>query len=311
MSDLSRVVSITKESLFSDLKLTVIQKVRYFSHWNIYSQILDSEQCNACISELIQGKNPAMVTRFGATELRCLEQYLRGSYEEKIMADMHRCSGFFPITKESLDRYCELFLESIKLIDVLGVWYLRSEAESIQKYSEQLPKMVNLIDMEPYFHQNPWSRYLEGKKVLVIHPFAETILENYYNNREFLFKIANVLPAFDLDVVKAVQSITGNTDGFSSWFEAYDWLCEQISRKEFDVAILGCGSYGLPLAGFIKSLSKKAIHLGGATQIMFGIKGKRWDSRPIYQALYNPFWVRPNVKETPPNHTVMEGGAYW
>jgi hypothetical protein len=88
-------------------------------------------------------------------------------------------------------------------------------------------------------------------------------------------------------------------------------MCEQIASKEFDVAILGCGAYGLPLASFVKSLSKKAVHLGGATQILFGIKGKRWDDRPLYRSLYNDHWVRAAPGETPANHVSMEGGAYW
>lgn len=307
-------MSISQESLLpklKSLKAKALRKFTYLRHVNLYRQILNAEQCNSCIGDLIESKEPAMISRFGSTELSCLEQYLKGNYKELTITNMHRWSGFFPTNKEALDRYCELFLDSIKLIDVLGVWLIGSEAGIIQKYSEKLPSIVNLIDIEPYFHQNPWSKHLEGKKVLVIHPFAETILESYHHRRELLFGNTNVLPIFDLDVIKAVQSIGGNTDGFSSWFEAYDWLCEQVAMREFDVAILGCGSYGLPLAGFIKSLSKKAIHLGGATQILFGIKGKRWDASPIYQELYNSSWVRPTDKETPLSHTLVEGGCYW
>lgn len=308
-------MSIFQESLLpklKSLKAKSLQKFTYFRHLDFYRQILDTEQCNSYISELIQSQEPAMVTRLGGFELACVNHYIKGvSYQERVMTAMHRNAGFFPPTSEALDRYCELVLESIKLIDVLGIWYYEGEARIIQKYSEKLPVIVDPVNLEPYFHQNPWSKHLEGKKVLVIHPFAETIFESYYHNRDILFKDKSVLPAFDLDTIKAVQSIAGNTDGFSSWFEAYDWLCEQIAIKEFDVAILGCGSYGLPLAGFIKSLSKKAIHLGGATQILFEIKGKRWDDRPLYQALYNSSWVRPTDKETPSSHTLVEGGCYW
>jgi hypothetical protein len=314
MKTLSEIMSVVQKSLLTELKLLnskAREKFIYFRHQNFYKKILDAEKCNSCIADLIESKEPAMISRFGSTELSCLEQYLKGNYKELTITHMHRWSGFFPTNKEALDRYCELFLDSIKLIDVLGVWFIGSEAEIIQKYCEKLPSIVSLSDLEPYFHQNPWSKHLEGKKVLVIHPFAETIFESYYHNRELLFDNTSVLPVFDLYVIKAVQTIGGNTDGFSSWFEAYDWLCEQIAMKEFDVAILGCGSYGLPLAGFIKSLSKKAIHLGGATQILFGIKGKRWDDRPLYQALYNSSWVRASIKETPSNHILVESGCYW
>ena len=39
----------------------------------------------------------------------------------------------------------------------------------------------------------------------------------------------------------------------------------------------------MPLAAFIKSIGKKAVHLGGSTQILFGIKGERWDERDFFR----------------------------
>lgn len=52
---------------------------------------------------------------------------------------------------------------------------------------------------------------------------------------------------------------------------------KKISTIDFDIASIGCGAYGLPLAGFImEELHKKAIYMGGGTQWLFGIKGRRW-----------------------------------
>ena len=39
-----------------------------------------------------------------------------------------------------------------------------------------------------------------------------------------------------------------------------------IAEIDFEVALIGCGAYGLPLAAHVKRLGKKAVHLGGATQ---------------------------------------------
>jgi hypothetical protein len=58
-------------------------------------------------------------------------------------------------------------------------------------------------------------------------------------------------------------------------------------------------------------LGKKGIHLGGATQILFGIRGKRWDDDPFFQKLFNDYWVRPHPTEVPGNFQVVEGGCYW
>ena len=49
---------------------------------------------------------------------------------------------------------------------------------------------------------------LENKKVLIIHPFIDTILSQY-NFREKIFENKDILPKFDIETVKAVQSLSG------------------------------------------------------------------------------------------------------
>ena len=61
----------------------------------------------------------------------------------------------------------------------------------------------------------------------------------------------------------------------------------------------------------MKRSGRKAVHLGGATQILFGIKGKRWDAHEVISGLYNEHWVRPSTDETPQRKNVVEGGTYW
>lgn len=79
---------------------------------------------------------------------------------------------------------------------------------------------------------------------------------------------------------KSVQSIAGQKTPYKDWFEALEKMKNDIAKIDFDVAIIGCGAYGLPLAGYIKEeLHKKSIHIGGGTQLLFGIKGK--DGRKI------------------------------
>ena len=50
-----------------------------------------------------------------------------------------------------------------------------------------------------------------------------------------------------------------------------------------------------------------SIHAGGATQLLFGIKGKRWDEC----GFYNDYWVRPSEREKPLGYEKVEGGCYW
>jgi hypothetical protein len=145
---------------------------------------------------------------------------------------------------------------------------------------------------------------------LVIHPFSETISEQY-KKRQDIFENKDVLPQFELITLKAIQTIAGNKSQFQNWFDALNYMLEKAMSKDFEVAIIGCGAYGLPLAIKLKQVGKQAIHMGGATQILFGIKGARWDYHPIISKLYNQNWVRPAKSEIPERSYLVEESCYW
>ena len=182
-----------------------------------------------------------------------------------------------------------------------------------------MPKDVNvsrIMELDPMRNpSNPWTKALKGKRVLVIYPFAELIAQQYSQKRDLLFPGTEILPEFELKVLPAVQTIAGERDErFADWFEALQWMHDEALRIDFDVAIVGCGAYGLPLAAMLKESGKQAIHLGGAVQIIFGIKGKRWEEEEIFQYVrdwFNDAWVNPSEKDTPRRAKEVEGGLYW
>jgi hypothetical protein len=147
---------------------------------------------------------------------------------------------------------------------------------------------------------------LKDKKVLVIHPFKKTI-EKQHKKRVKL----DMLPKLKkLEVIKAVQTLADNRDPrFETWFDALEHMKDEISKKDFDIAIIGCGAYGLPLAAHVKSLGKQALHLGGGVQLLFGIKGKRWDNSPNIK--YTKDWIYPLEEDKMKDFKKIEGGAYW
>jgi hypothetical protein len=200
-------------------------------------------------------------------------------------------------------------IQDMKQLDILCSW--RIEEKFLLKYYPGA-KQIELRALEPYLSDNPWSEMLEGLKVLVIHPFNTTIERQYHEKRELLFEDKRILPRFkSLETIKAVQTIAGNKGEFNTWFEALDSMKAAIDSKDYDVAIIGCGAYGFPLAAHVKRSGKKAIHLGGATQILFGIKGRRWDDHPLISPLYNEHWVRPSQEDVPSDANKVENGCYW
>lgn len=97
-------------------------------------------------------------------------------------------------------------LQDIKQVDILGSWLAN------EQHFMDLLKDVTFVQREvqnPFFAKHPWSKALEGKKVLVVHPFADLIEHQYYNKREKLFTNPEILPKFDLKTITAVQSIGG------------------------------------------------------------------------------------------------------
>ena len=229
-------------------------------------------------------------------------------------------SGVFPPTIETAKRFSERYLEDIPLIDILG---------SFQYYEKFMPLKqdsikVHVETLYPFFVNHPWTKALKGKKVLVVHPFEDTI-KLQYAKRELLFENKEILPDFELITLKAVQSAAGMKVPFKDWFEALQYMKEKIEKIDFDICILGCGAYGLPLAADIKRMGKKAIHLGGGTQLLFGIKGKRWDKESNYGSwyniphlfdknyadLYNEHWIRPLKEDTPNTAQKLDGATYW
>lgn len=285
---------------------------RRFKAKNKYpSKVHSAEAGNEKIKKLILSQEPFLVSRFGATEINyaypCVHK-LRIPY--KFRYSISTLSGVFPLERKVLDQFSKIYYDSIRDVNFLGVWNC-SEFEG-RAISEQCPNafLSELQSIEPYYFKNPWSEALAGKKILLVHPFTKTA-EEQFKKRKHLFKDKNVLPRFDLQTFKAVQTIADQKDSrFKNWIEALNWMKHEISKLDFDLAILGCGAYGLPLASEIKKMKKQAVHMGGASQILFGIKGKRWENHEISK-FFNENWTVPDKEESPVNRNKVEGGCYW
>ena len=289
---------------------------------NIFDQkyckpVLSAEEGNDRITELIRSKKPFMVARLGGNEIRVLADVIYereggklGGLSKRSRFKLVNQAGFFPDDKEKIFRFADEYIEAAKQVDMLGVWNMFMQGEITERY---LPDAdyCELRGLEPYYYENPWSKALEGKKVLVIHPFAETIVAQY-GKRDKLFANKSVLPKFELQTVKAIQTIAGTKDTrFKDWFEALEYMYDEAMKKDFDIALIGCGAYGFPLAAKIKKAGKQAVHIGGSLQVLFGIKGKRWDNHEIIGKMYNEAWVRPGEKEKVSGSAVVENSCYW
>jgi hypothetical protein len=272
---------------------------------------IDSYLTYLAISKAIKGGTPFLASRIGYTEARSLAYpAIFENPPQKIMDSLWHSSGVFPAEPSQFNSFAKTYIAAAKNVDVMALMNYSYESLFLQTQTPDVTKCL-LKDFSPYFYPYPWSMHLEGLDVLVIHPFTASIQNNYHSNRKNLFFDERVLPSFNLKTIKSPQTLVGNTDRYSSWDDAFDNLKEKVSAVSFDVALIGCGAYGLPIGGFIKNLGKTAIHLGADIQLLFGITGKRWETNKIINIISNQNWTRPIEIEKPNDWSKMESGCYW
>jgi len=280
----------------------------------LYTPPLDGELCTSIIKSELEKDRPSMIARFGSVEIKAILYpsfpfYVRPFVKKRIFGTMVINAGFFACNEQSIARFSKMMLEDMQLLDVLGSW--RVEERFLQKHFS-LAKRIKLSTLEPYLQKDPWSEVLENKKVLVIHPFSSTIESQYFNKREHLFTDKRVLPQFkSFETIRAVQTIADTDSDFSDWFAALDSMKVEMEKKDFDIVIIGCGAYGFPLAAHAKRMGKKSIHLGGPTQMLFGVKGKRWIENDNFKDIINDFFVFPTDSDKIKNASKVEAGCYW
>jgi hypothetical protein len=270
---------------------------------------------NDWISQRLQSGEPAAIGKIGGFECRAIGKFIRygGRIDKWDMWTKHFLyvnAGVFPLDDGILYRFCLEFLDSLRSLDLIAACYNPHESTIVKTYAVNADLVEEFEALEPFWHKNPWTRYLEKKKVLVIHPFEQSI-RRQYGYRDKIWQDERCLPIFELDTIKVPLSAALAKSGFEDWFDALQHIMARISEKEFDAAIVGAGAYSIPLVARIKKMGKFAIHLGGATQLLFGIKGKRWDNHRFGLRFYNDSWSRPLQEETPPDSRIVEEGCYW
>lgn len=216
-------------------------------------------------------------------------------------------AGMKPLNNSNLERFWALWRGALPDVDLLGSWL---PGENL--FSEFLPtaNLSRVRELEPYRSKQPWSQSLAGKKVLIVHPFGDSILRQYHDSRPQIFNDERVLPAFEITVHCPPRGHFQEISGADHWFELYEDLVTDVLERDFDIALIGAGAFGLPLASHIKRSGRIAIHLGGATQLLFGIMGNRWNADEEIRSLLNDFWTWPTQSETP-NRGARKRSPYW
>lgn len=281
---------------------------------------LNGGEVSDAISEMIRSGKPFLVSRFGSEELRWyinykyLNQWFPGRARRYITCHIDSWQAddkiidnitFRPKSLEMTRFFIRKMDMAIPEIDLLASW-LKWEQDAVVKL--QCRNYGFLLDLDPFFHERPWTLALKGKKVLVIHPMVEEI-SRQYAKRDLLFS-SPTLPEFNLSFIR---SLFFDDPRYPTWESIYNYYLEEVKKADFDVAIIGVGPWGMPLGAEIKKMGKQAIHMGGSTQLLFGIMGNRWLTgdwvQHGYERLLNEHWIYPDAKPSWANN--YEAACYW
>jgi hypothetical protein len=295
---------------------------------------IGAKSIQECIRTAIQTQKPFFIGRNGSTELQLLYYYIthranmKESYPEGLRHAIHIYSGIFPGDNASLDEWCKTYFESLGELDGTAAgWYeplFSVELALLHKFTRPECFQTPLRSLEPYYSSSNlwWTKELRGQAICVVSSFTDTIQHQMDSGASALIWRGERAGLLDIEgatwsYVKCgyAPNVALGRGGWppeiKSWKDAVDKLERDIVATGSTVALIGCGALGVILGARLKRRGISAIILGGAIQVLFGIKGKRWQTHDVISKFWNPFWVWPAASEVPGAATFVEGGCYW
>ncbi|MCR5251846.1 MAG: hypothetical protein K6E50_14700 [Lachnospiraceae bacterium] len=306
------------------VRYTLRKKIPFFARAPYCKRrMLGREEGSRELERLIRGSEPFMAGRMGLFEtavMRMAEFGIRRKYA-LTMENIYNCAGFFPNDPALAERFTETMRGAYRCCDIYACNQELMEPYFLNRYAPKDCIAVKDMGLYDVFRlDSHWSRALEGKRVLVVTSFPESV-KKQYARREQIYPGSDILPEFaSLQVYQSLVTIGDRKDPrFADWFEALAFMEKEILELDFDIALLACGAYGFPLAAGLKKAGKQAVCMGGVLQILFGILGRRWDGSRFggiehmpekLKRYYNDSWIYP-LEERPKEADGVEYGPYW
>jgi hypothetical protein len=209
--------------------------------------------------------------------------------------------------------FAEAAAEATRATDILAAgWYQPYAAAEASFLQGTQSLKVDLPALEPYYAPEhlQWTRLLADQRVAVVSPFAESIQQQI---KKPIWPNGLLPQSIDWQTIRTGFPPLIAPNGpcawpVASWQKAVDLLVRQVEAAKVRVVLLGCGGLGMLVAHRLKQSGHICIVLGGALQILFGIKGRRWLKEPV-AANFNEHWIFP--LEQPSGAAIIEGGCYW
>jgi hypothetical protein len=270
---------------------------------------------------------PYAAGKLGTSEYNALQWYIthrKGTitpkqYPRIVLTHMVVNAGLFPARPDILDSWCEhMICEVLPSMDYMVEWL--HETRFLNIYAPTSKRGV-LRSLEPYYESDSANRYTlsisKTAKIAIISPFADSIalqipkLPTLWSTCPIWPIDAHFIPIKTYFSPLVASETTSWPTDVDDWMAARDHIVKQVQESGTQYVFIGCGALSLPIAVALKRIGCIVFHTGGATQIMFGIKGGRWDTHSIISGFYNEYWIRPAVHEIPTRSDAIERGCYF
>lgn len=284
---------------------------------------MDLIESNKKLLDFLRPSQNLLCSRMGGVESQILDSFSPSSEGLKlgIRKQAWLIAGVFPPTRAQLSYFCDVYLEAIANTDLFAVWpegfQKNLDASFILKYAPARPK-IDMATLDVLYcagqlaPEEIWISKLSGKRVLIVHPFAQSFKHQYAQLKN-LHKIP-ILPEFEATfscppMTQGLKTLSGKN---SSNLELYlEDLHKLILIKTYDYALVAAGAYGLPIGKFLKEKGITTIYMGGAIQLLFGVLGARWRNRSDLKLFRTTHWLEHPLEAPPRGAALIEGKSYW
>lgn len=289
-------------------------------------------ESNAKVKELISKETPFFIARLSDIETKVALKIAKNApLLQRDVQVVQNNAGIYISELKDLQLYSQIYNNAVASATALACFpALYTQEQNYWLKEKGMEKGLFSRVLEPFYvleeGEQPWTHLLSKKRILIVSPFAKSFSKQieagfiFDNEKDASRQIFDSTQQQQQQFViyKAYNTQAGNHP-HKNWFETFAIMCKEIKelneKQPFDIALLSCGGYGLPLSNYIfKTLKKSAVYVGGGLQLLFGVNGKRWTNHPIISRvsnLPNNKWIRPSEDEIPQNSTSIEGGCYW
>jgi hypothetical protein len=261
-----------------------------------------------------------LVGRNGTIELTVL----LGMINPLTPQTLEQHAGIWPPTNESIKAWADATNEAVLACDVIVEGWFSPLAMKEKMYLSKLgatATRIPLRSLEPYYvsPDKRWTSLLSNQDVAIVNSFATTAMSQTAAREEIWPTFTDSLLPSSTRWIPIVTGycpvvaggVAGWPEGVEKWQDAVQHVVDSVTKTPARIAIVGCGGLGMVIAHELKKRGLIVVVLGGATQVLFGIKGGRWATHPVISSFWNDAWVYPSAAETPNSAFTIEKGCYW